>query len=895
MLSFRARPLLVACLLLVAADPVGAQPPATKGKQVRLDRHGDPLPAGARARMGTTRFRTAGNADFALSPDGKMIALYAAKSIHLCALPGGKELLRFKADDEAGPPRVQFSPDGKTLVVSELWKLTFRRVDTGACLWSLQGEDGDQPEGVFAPDGKRFVSWGTDRLAYVWETATGRLLHKYPPLPDGQRYSFTASPDGKVLAAPIDAHRVRLWETSTARPLRTLPPQEKIWDSFILSPGGQTLVCPLGSGEKVHLWRTDRAGPVALALPASIWLESLQFTPDGKALAGLHFESAERSVLSFWDAATGKRVRAFESKEPLTAFAFSRDGRRLAVAGELSIRLFALATGKLLHTLRGGVDEKRRLAFSPDGKILLAQDGLAVRLWGAETAQELPVSQGHAYPVGTLAFTADGRTLVSGGQDGSVYLWEAATGRPLRELGRHPVGGVGSLALSGDGKVVASYGNREHRVRVWDSAGGRPLHNFEPIFWGGGMGMAGMIGMPGGSGGTWGGRWGAPLGFAQGGKPLVASGGPSSTVSLREVATGRQLLTLKAGGDVLDLTCSRDGRTLAVSVLAWQQAAGWEDQAPEPEKLIRVWELRGEEPGVRRTLKGAGELFFFPDGRILGALQAKGITTGGKAIRLWEVATGKEVLNVTLPRRCLFAQATPRGRLLAVEAAEQVTVWDVFTRKRVGRFQVPGKGVAAAALSPDGATLAVAPFDTTVLIWDLPGQAKAPPRELSPRELEQLWAELAGEAARAYRAVRTLSGSPRSAVPFLKGRLRPQAPRDHGPLIAQLGAARFAAREKAAKQLEREVYEAEPALRAALKKSPPLEVRRRINKILTALEQAPPAELLRGIRAVQALEYAGTPEALAVLRVLAGGAPEARLTREARRSLRRLVQRAVQR
>jgi hypothetical protein len=125
--------------------------------------------------------------------------------------------------------------------------------------------------------------------------------------------------------------------------------------------------------------------------------------------------------------------------------------------------------------------------------------------------------------------------------------------------------------------------------------------------------------------------------------------------------------------------------------------------------------------------------------------------------------------------------------------------------------------------------------------------------------------------------------------------LRPQAPRNYGPLIADLGAPRFAVREKAAKQLERQVYEAEPALRAALKKGPPLEVRRRIDKILAALEQVPPAELLRGIRAVQALEYAGTPEALAVLRVLAGGAREARLTREARGSLRRLVQRAVRR
>jgi hypothetical protein len=62
-------------------------------------------------------------------------------------------------------------------------------------------------------------------------------------------------------------------------------------------------------------------------------------------------------------------------------------------------------------------------------------------------------------------------------------------------------------------------------------------------------------------------------------------------------------------------------------------------------------------------------------------------------------------------------------------------------------------------------------------------------------------------------------------------------------------------------------------------------------ELLEGLDQAVPAgERLRTLRAVEALELIGTPQSREVLRHLAGGAPEARLTREAEASLRRLGQ-----
>jgi hypothetical protein len=113
-------------------------------------------------------------------------------------------------------------------------------------------------------------------------------------------------------------------------------------------------------------------------------------------------------------------------------------------------------------------------------------------------------------------------------------------------------------------------------------------------------------------------------------------------------------------------------------------------------------------------------------------------------------------------------------------------------------------------------------------------------------------------------------------------------------LIADLDHDRFEVRERALVELAKLGKQVEPALRKALQSRTTAEVRLRVGILLKKLDDlAMPPEDLQALRATVVLERIGSPEARQVLQALAGGAPEARLTREAKASLVRLAKRPV--
>jgi hypothetical protein len=238
------------------------------------------------------------------------------------------------------------------------------------------------------------------------------------------------------------------------------------------------------------------------------------------------------------------------------------------------------------------------------------------------------------------------------------------------------------------------------------------------------------------------------------------------------------------------------------------------------------------------------------------------------------------------------------SRLLATAYDPHTLVlWEVATGRPIRTWSGHGQGeLLQLVFSADSRRLATLSSDGTALLWDVIGlssDGQLPARKLTLAQTEQAWKDLAdADAASGHRAIWVLSADPARALPLLRERLHPAAAMETGRLArltTALDSDDFRARDTATRELKKLGELARPALQAALKGEPSLELRRRVQRLLDALDNgALPAESLRHLRAVAVLEHIASAEARKLLDALATGAPEARLTQEAKAALARL-------
>jgi WD40 repeat protein len=386
----------------------------------------------------------------------------------------------------------------------------------------------------------------------------------------------------------------------------------------------------------------------------------IAFAPDNKTLASGGWDDAVR----LWDVTTGKQLRSITAHPSLvSSVVFSGDGKTLATRGGLDgvVRLWDGATGKERATIDNLPRRSAALAFAPDSKTFAVGDAKSISIRDAESGKETMQLQQPAALC--LAYSADSKLLAAGGRDSTIRIWDPSTGNEVRRCDPPKKEPPSQLAFSRDGKELAA-AVRENNALIFDVATGKTLQVLNYY-------------------------WPDCVAFAPDGKTAAFAGDPSA-VRLFDPKTGKELGQEWDGHQsaVTDVALSSDGKT----------AASGGDQ-------LRLWDVAHSKS--LRTIPIPGRyvesLAMTPDGQR--------VATGGrdKMVRLWEVATGKEILQFKHEGTLRALAFSPDGKRLASGDLQlNIRVWDLVANKEIKKIKINATFTdrLALAFSPDGATLA---------------------------------------------------------------------------------------------------------------------------------------------------------------------------------------------
>ncbi|RXW24196.1 hypothetical protein EST38_g1638 [Candolleomyces aberdarensis] len=610
-----------------------------------------------------------------------------------------------------------FSCDGR-FIVSGSNDMTVRVWDseTGDLI-SGPMEEHDNFVGTvaFSRDGRYIASGSDDCTIRIWDTESGDLIAG--PLKGHENVvkAVAFSNDGAYLASASVDKFIRIWDMrqeSMGELVRVIGGHEGAVTTVAYSPDDQMLVS--GSADRtVRVWDASSGELLYGPLEGHFnCVNCVAFSPDGQRVAS----ASEDEKIQFWDFQQEEVVLGpLEGHtDGVTSIAFSPDGRKLVSGSHDGILiLWDTTEGTIVcEPFTGHRSGVTSVAFSPRGhRILSSSCDNTLLVWDAESAlqggEEYPLTPfldipAHQDNVKSVAFSPDGSRIVSGSDDETIRLWDAATGEAISDIrfhcsemdGHHwqrfPLPpshrqGVDVVAYSPDGEFIASAGgNSDGAIAVWHSASGE-LHH--PILRGHGGGITSLVFLPS--------------------SYYLVSSSYDGTIRIWDIESGETLVGPLSPHDgwITSVAVSPDGASIA---------------SASNDRTIRVFAAATMEE-IRQPLvgheKGVNCVIFSPCSKYI--ISASHDLT----IRVWDVESGEvvRVLDTAHEKNVLCLALSPDGRYIASGSVDStIKLWDFETGMlALGPLEGHIGTIFSVAFNNDGSRLVSSSEDETIRVWDV--------------------------------------------------------------------------------------------------------------------------------------------------------------------------------
>ncbi|MGN6167862.1 MAG: nSTAND1 domain-containing NTPase [Solirubrobacteraceae bacterium] len=404
------------------------------------------------------------------------------------------------AAGQVPPSTAAISPNGRSIAIgSKSGSVSFVNAADGASRRGLRGHGGGVADVLYAPDGKRAVSVGDDKVI-VWDPKRATDVAELPG-PAGHVQGAQVSPDGTTLYTAALGGELLAWDLTgkrgfgrsarlgAARPC--CDPLAPHAPPLAVSGDGSRFAVPIRTST-VGIFSTATLRRLATftITPRSDSITALAWSPAGPTLA----VGAHGGLVQLWRVSdTPRFVRSLPGFEPAIgmreatqSLAFSPDGALLAATAKNQTRsigrtfavpfgtmaIWRAATGQLIAEPNdlgtgNGLAGSDAVAFSRDGK-LLAATLLAggVRVFDPATGRVLRELTAPGDESVSLAF-AQGRTVAAGTLGGTVDTWNAATGRRLAAPLLAASASITAMAFDSDGHRLATAGYQNGTLKLW--------------------------------------------------------------------------------------------------------------------------------------------------------------------------------------------------------------------------------------------------------------------------------------------------------------------------------------------------------------------------------------------------------------------------------------------